>query len=229
MNRLSSRVTPVGARTAILVLVGSLAACGLAAAEGQSTALPDPVVDAPLAANSSQAVAVVAGGCFWGVQGVFSHVNGVISATSGYAGGPKSLANYETVSTGTTGHAESVKVVYDPSKISYGQLLKVYFSVATDPTQLNRQGPDTGTQYRGVIFTDGPEEAKIADAYVKQLTAAHVYKQPIVTQVVPLQGFYAAEDYHQNYLALHPTNPYIMINDLPKVAALKSTFPNIYR
>jgi peptide-methionine (S)-S-oxide reductase len=229
MNRPSLRNTSIAAGTAIFALLGSLAVCGLAVADGQSTALPDPSVDAPLAASSSQAVAVVAGGCFWGVQGVFSHVNGVISATSGYAGGPQSLANYETVSTGTTGHAESVKVVYDPSKITYGQLLKVYFSVATDPTQLNRQGPDSGTQYRGVIFTDGPEEAKIADAYVKQLGAAHVYKQPIVTQVVPLQGFYEAEAYHQNYLALHPTNPYIMINDLPKVAALKSTFPNIYR
>jgi peptide-methionine (S)-S-oxide reductase len=229
MNRMSLRLSSRAVRTAMFVLFGSLAVCGLAVADGQSTALPDPALDAPLAKTSSQAVAVVAGGCFWGVQGVFSHVNGVISATSGYAGGPQSLANYETVSTGTTGHAESVKVVYDPSKISYGQLLKVYFSVATDPTQLNRQGPDSGTQYRGVIFTDGAEEARIADAYVKQLTEAHVYKRPIVTQVVPLQGFYAAEDYHQNYLALHPTSPYIMINDLPKVAALKSTFPNIYR
>jgi peptide-methionine (S)-S-oxide reductase len=228
MQLLSPKFILSMCRTAVLGTLASLVACGIAGAEGQTGPLPDPAVDAPLAATSGQATAVVAGGCFWGIQGVFSHLNGVISATSGYAGGNKEQADYETVSTGTTGHAESVRIVYDPSKVTYGQLLKVFFSVATNPTELNYQGPDHGTQYRSELFTQGPEQAKIADAYIKQLSAAHVYKEPIVTQVAPLQGFYEAEGYHQNYLALHPTNPYIIFNDLPKIAALKSTFPTMY-
>lgn len=219
------------ARASRVVLSGvfvALGACGIAGAEGQNAPLPDPKVDAVLAPSGQQATAVVAGGCFWGIQGVYSHVNGVISATSGYSGGAGNTANYETVSTGTTGHAESVKIVYDPSKITYGQLLKIFFSVATNPTELNRQGPDTGTQYRSAIFAGDAEQARIARAYIQQLDSAHVYSAPIVTQVTALNSFYPAEDYHQNYLALHPTQPYIVINDLPKVAALKSTFPTLY-
>jgi peptide-methionine (S)-S-oxide reductase len=218
-------------RTSRFVLSGvliALSACGIAGAEGQSAPLPDPKVDAPLAAAGQKATAVVAGGCFWGIQGVFSHVNGVISATSGYSGGAGNTANYETVSTGTTGHAESVKIVYDPSKITYGQLLKIFFSVGTNPTELNRQGPDTGTQYRSAVFAADADQAKIARAYIEQLDAAHVYSAPIVTQVTTLNSFYPAESYHQDYLALHPTQPYIVINDLPKIAALKATFPNLY-
>jgi len=191
--------------------------------------LPDPKLDEPLAAKSAQETAVFAGGCFWGVQAVFQHVKGVISATSGYSGGPSAAAEYEVVSTGTTGHAESVKVVFDPSKVSYGELLKVFFSVAHDPTQLNRQGPDTGTQYRSVIFYSGDEQKKIAQAYIAQLDQAKVFPRPIVTQVAPLKGFYPAEAYHQNYATLHPDNPYIKYNDLPKVANLQQQFPNLYR
>ncbi len=229
MERLMNSVSARFARVVFGSLVLACGACGIAGAEGQSAPLPDPKVDAPLAAPGQTATAVIAGGCFWGIQGVFSHVNGVISATSGYSGGAGNTANYETVSTGTTGHAESVKVVYDPSKITYGQLLKVFFSVATNPTELNRQGPDTGTQYRSAIFAADAEQAKIARAYVAQLDAAHVFSAPIVTQVTALTGFYPAESYHQDYLALHPTQPYIVINDLPKIAALKSTFPTLYR
>jgi peptide-methionine (S)-S-oxide reductase len=218
-------------RTSRFVLSGvflALGACGIAGAEGQNAPLPDPKIDAPLAPAGQKATAVIAGGCFWGIQGVFSHVNGVISATSGYSGGAGNTANYETVSTGTTGHAESVKVVYDPSKITYGQLLKIFFSVGTNPTELNRQGPDTGTQYRSAIFAADADQAKIARAYIAQLDGMHIYSAPIVTQVTTLNSFYPAEAYHQDYLALHPTQPYIVINDLPKVAALKATFPNLY-
>ena len=170
-----------------------------------------------------------AGGCFWGVQAVFQHVKGVISATSGYSGGPSIAAEYEVVSTGTTGHAESVKVVYDPAKVSYGQLLKVFFSVAHDPTELNRQGPDTGTQYRSVIFYNSDQQKRIAQAYIAQLDQAKVFPRAIVTQVAPLKAFYPAEAYHQNYATLHPDNPYIKYNDLPKVANLQQQFPTLYR
>jgi peptide-methionine (S)-S-oxide reductase len=216
-------------RVAITSLALALGACGIAAAEGQVGPLPEPQVGTQLASSPGMATAVVAGGCFWGVQGVFSHVKGVISATSGYSGGPANKADYETVSTGTTGHAESVKIVYDPSKVSYGELLRVFFSAATNPTELNRQGPDTGTQYRNAIFVDGPEQTKIAQAYIKQLSDAHVFKEPIVTEVSPLKGFYPAEAYHQDFLARNPHYPYIVVNDLPKVAALKSDFPTLYR
>jgi peptide-methionine (S)-S-oxide reductase len=172
---------------------------------------------------------VFAGGCFWGVEAVFEHVKGVKDAVSGYAGGKSGSAQYDTVSTGDTGHAESVKVTYDPAKVSYGQLLKVYFSVAHDPTQLNRQSPDVGPQYRSEIFTTNAEQAKIAKAYIAQLTAAKVFAAPIVTKVEPLPGFYPAEAYHQDYLRLHPNEPYIVFNDAPKLVHLKQMFPALYK
>jgi peptide-methionine (S)-S-oxide reductase len=171
---------------------------------------------------------VFSGGCFWGIQAVFQHVKGVSSATSGYSGGSAATAEYEVVSTGETGHAESVKVAYDPAVITYGQLLKVFFSVAHDPTELNRQGPDTGSQYRSVIFYNGDEQERIAEAYIAQLNQAKVYGGPIVTQVVPLKAFYPAEAYHQNYATLHPDDPYIVFNDAPKVAHLRQQFPDLY-
>ena len=180
-------------------------------------------------AAQGQQTAVLAGGCFWGVDAVFKHVKGVTGVVSGYSGGSKSTAEYETVSTGTTGHAESVKIIFDPSKISYAGLLRIYFSVATDPTQLNRQGPDTGTQYRGVIFYASDEQKRIAEAYIDQLNQTKVFPRAIVTQVVPLKEFFPAEDYHQNYLALHPDQPYIVFNDLPKLRALKKDFPELYK
>ena len=197
-------------------------------AADRGTAVPAAAVDESLAAAKSQQTAVFAGGCFWGVQAVFQHVKGVISATSGYSGGSAKTAQYEIVSTGETGHAESVQVIYDPSQITYGQLLRVFFSVAHDPTDLNRQGPDEGTQYRSVIFYNRDEQKRVAEAYIAQLDAAKVFRQRIVTQVVPLKAFYPAEAYHQNYAALHPDNPYIAFNDAPKVEHLRQQFPNLY-
>jgi peptide-methionine (S)-S-oxide reductase len=188
--------------------------------------IPAPAVDAQ--ASESVQTAVIAGGCFWGVQGVFQHTAGIVNAVSGYAGGSKATANYTVVSTGATGHAEAVEIKYDPKKISYGKILQIFFSVAHDPTQLNRQGPDSGTQYRSAIFTTSDEQKKVADAYIAQLNAAKVYRKPIVTKVGPLEGFYAAEDYHQDYLTLHPNQPYIAYNDIPKVEALKKMFAQDY-
>jgi peptide-methionine (S)-S-oxide reductase len=170
----------------------------------------------------------LAGGCFWGVQAVFQHLKGVISATSGYSGGAAKTAQYELVSTGETGHAESVEIVYDPAQITYGQLLRVFFSVVHDPTQLNRQGPDEGTQYRSAIFYNGDGQKRIAEAYIAQLEKAQVFRSKIVTQVVRLNGFYSAEAYHQDYAAHHPDNPYIFFNDAPKVAHLRQQFPDLY-
>ncbi len=216
-------------RFRLLASVVVLLAAVFASAAERAVVLPDPAANESLSAKNSQETAVFAGGCFWGVQAVFQHVKGVISATSGYSGGPSVAAEYEVVSTGTTGHAESVKVVYDPSKLTYGQLLKVFFSVAHDPTELNRQGPDTGTQYRSVIFYSSDQQKNIAQAYIAQLDQAKVFPQKIVTQVVPLKAFYPAEGYHQNYATLHPDNPYIKYNDLPKVANLQQQFPNLYR
>jgi peptide-methionine (S)-S-oxide reductase len=190
-------------------------------------ALPPPA-DAAAASEGPQTI-VLAGGCFWGVQGVFQHVKGVSSAVSGYAGGPASAANYETVSTGRTGHAESVKVTFDPKVVSLGEILRIYFSVAHDPTELNRQGPDTGTQYRSEIFTTSDAQADLARRYIAQLDAAHVFNSKIVTKIDGLKGFYPAEGYHQDYLTRHPDSMYIRINDLPKVEALKQLFPNAYR
>lgn len=169
--------------------------------------------------------AIFAGGCFWGVEGVFSHVKGVISATAGYTGGKGSTANYETVSTGTTGHAESVKIVFDPVRINYADLLRIYFSVVADPTLINRQGPDTGTQYRSALFPQSPSQEKVARAYIAQLSAAHVYARPIVTRIENARTFIPAEAYHQDFMARNPTYPYIVINDRPKVEALKRIFP----
>ena len=190
--------------------------------------LPDAAIDAALAKAPGQETAVVAGGCFWGIQAVFQHVKGVKTAWSGYAGGAANTAEYEVVSSGSTGHAESVQITFDPSQISYGQLLKIFFSVAHDPTQLNRQGPDEGTQYRTAIFYNGDEQKRIAGAYVAQLQQAKVFPRSIVTQIVPLKAFYKAEDYHQNYATLHPRDAYIMINDAPKVEHLKQQFPGLY-
>jgi peptide-methionine (S)-S-oxide reductase len=187
---------------------------------------PAPAVD-PAPANHTTATAVFAGGCFWGVEAVFERLNGVTNAVSGFAGGSSATAHYEIVSTGTTGHAESVEVTYDPSKISYGKLLEVFFSVAHDPTELNRQGPDEGTQYRSAIFYSDAEQKRVAEAYIHQLTAAKVFRDPIVTQVVPLKGFYRAEEYHQHFLDRNPSNPYIVYNDLPKVKHLQEQFPQL--
>jgi peptide-methionine (S)-S-oxide reductase len=199
---------------------------------GPSRAAEDAVVIPPPAMDAKPAdglqTAVVAGGCFWGVQGVFQHTAGVVNAISGYAGGAKKTADYEMVSTGTTGHAESVEIKFNPKQISYGKILQIYFSVAHDPTQLNRQGPDTGTQYRSEIFATNDEQKKVAEAYIAQLNAAKVYKKPIVTKVGTLQGFFPAESYHQDYLTLHPNQPYIAYNDIPKIQNLKKIFAQNY-
>jgi peptide-methionine (S)-S-oxide reductase len=183
---------------------------------------PDPVVDAALAEKAGQSRAILAGGCFWCVEAVYKNLDGVTSVKSGYAGGTADTADYETVSSGTTDHAESVEVVYDPSRISYGQILKVFFSIAHDPTQLNRQGPDTGRQYRSAIFYADDEQKRLAEAYIDQLNKAHVFDRPIVTEVVPLEAFFQAETYHQDYAARNPLNPYIVINAQPKVRKLRS-------
>jgi peptide-methionine (S)-S-oxide reductase len=205
----------------------ALVAAHSSAAE-QPRPLPAPTADEQAAMGETE-TAVFAGGCFWGVQGVFQHVKGVANAVSGYAGGEASTAQYETVSTGETGHAESVRVTFDPHQVSYGKLLQIYFSVAHDPTELNYQGPDTGTQYRSEIFAASAEQANIAKAYIGELNKAHAFDAAIVTKVEPLKGFYPAEGYHQDFLSRNPTYPYIVINDLPKVAALKRLFPDQYR
>ncbi len=214
-------------RSAIFTLSMALAAsAGCKAAPKQP--LPAPQQDAQLAAKPGRETAVFAGGCFWGTQSVYERVKGVVSTTAGYAGGSAATATYDQVTTETTGHAESVKVVYDPSKITYGQLLRIFFSVVHDPTQLNRQGPDVGTSYRSAIFYTNDEQRRISTAYIAQLDAAKAFPKPIVTQVVPLKGFYSAEDYHQHYADLNPDNPYIMVCDRPKVEALKQQFPELF-
>jgi peptide-methionine (S)-S-oxide reductase len=193
------------------------------------SALPAPTVDEPASGGAKSETAVLAGGCFWGVQGVFQHVKGVTAAQSGYAGGDAATANYDTVSSETTGHAESVRITYDPSQITYGQLLRVFFGVVQDPTELNYQGPDVGSSYRSVVFAQNDSQQKIANAYIAQLNQAGAFPAPIVTTVTPGANFYPAEDYHQNYLSLHPNSPYIVANDLPKLGALKADFPELYR
>lgn len=203
-------------------------AAPLAQAASPANALPVPKIDVSTATAGKTETAVLAGGCFWGVQGVFEHVKGVKKVYSGYAGGPGSLAHYELVSTGTTGHAESVKIVFDPAEISYGEILRIFFTVATDPTQVNRQFPDEGPQYRGDIFYSTPDQQRVAEAYIKQLDDAHVYRKPIATRVDPLKGFFNAEDHHQDYLVRHPENPYIPAYDIPKVVALRQVFPDRY-
>lgn len=218
-----------------LAVLAALALAGAAFAFSQAPAvsaeeaikIPAPAVDEKSASGSE--TAVFAGGCFWGVQGVFQHVKGVESAVSGYAGGAADTAVYETVGSGRTGHAESVKITYDPSKVSYGKLLQVYFSVAHNPTQLNYQGPDHGTQYRSTVFAAGPEQKKIAATYIAQLDGAKLFEGPIVTTIETGKQFYPAENYHQDFLTLNPTYPYIVYNDLPKIAALKKLFPDLYR
>jgi len=211
-----------------LVLACLVAILPLTASAGKKE-IPAPASDTALAQTPGEESVVFAGGCFWGVQAVFQHVKGVISATSGYSGGEAKTAEYETVSTGRTGHAESVKVAFDPSQVTYGQLLHVFFSVTHDPTELNRQGPDEGTQYRSAIFYTTPEQLRITKAYIEQLDSAHVFKHTIVTQVVAFKAFYPAEGYHQNYATLHPDSMYIRLNDAPKVDDLKRAFPQVYR
>jgi peptide-methionine (S)-S-oxide reductase len=211
-----------------------LAGCGVSAPsrsggqEGTPAGVPAAVVD-EAAGQSQTEVAVLAGGCFWGVQGVFQHVTGVTQALSGYAGGNRETALYEMVGSGTTGHAESVQITFDPRQISYGRLLQIYFSVAHDPTELNRQGPDAGTQYRSAIFPVNPEQARVAQAYIDQLQQAAVFKTPIVTRIETDKPFYPAEAYHQDFLTRNPSDPYIVINDLPKIENLKTTEPDVYR
>ncbi|MGB0122336.1 MAG: peptide-methionine (S)-S-oxide reductase MsrA [Silvibacterium sp.] len=213
------------ARAGVLLLAGlPMLSCRAAT----SSPIPPAKTDAALASSSSRATAVFAGGCFWGTQAVFERVKGVVETTAGYSGGSAATAHYDDVTTETTGHAESVRVVYDPSKITYGQLLRIFFSVAHDPTQLNRQGNDVGTSYRSVIFYADDDQKRIATDYIAQLDAAHVFPKPIVTQIVPLKGFYAAEDYHQDYALKNPDNPYIYVCDRPKIAALKAEFPDLF-
>jgi peptide-methionine (S)-S-oxide reductase len=217
------------------LLPGALLALSIAALWGpcssaeEARAIPAPVLDEPAASTAGTEVAILAGGCFWGVQGVFQHVDGVIDAVSGYAGGARDTAQYQLVSTGSTGHAESVRVTFDPQRISYGRILQIYFSVAHNPTERDRQGPDTETQYRSAIFPADAQQAEVAKAYIAQLEAAHVFPAPIVTRIEPGHAFYPAERYHQNYLTLHPNQPYIAINDLPKIESLKRLFPQRYR
>jgi peptide-methionine (S)-S-oxide reductase len=212
----------------LLVFLFTLAslACNVANA---TVEIPDPITDAPLASAKSEQTAVLAGGCFWGIEAVFEHVKGVTDVRSGYCGGSAKTAQYEMVSDGNTGHAESVLIKYDPSKISYGQLLKVFFAVAHDPTQLNRQGPDTGTQYRSEIFYDNDEQKRIAQAYIQQLDGAKVFKSRIATKISACDAFYEAEAYHQDYAVHHPNQPYIVMHDLPKLEALRRELPDLYR
>jgi len=213
----------------MITLIFAVVAGSLACRAGAQQPVPPPAIDQPKATAPAHETAVFAGGCFWGVQAVFQHVKGVVTATSGYAGGTIKNPDYETVSTGRTGHAESVEIVYDPSRVTYGELLRIFFSVAHNPTELNRQGPDEGTQYRSAIFYSNDEQKRLADAYIAQLDQAKVFPHKIVTQVTALQAFYRAESYHQNYAELHPENPYIRYNDWPKVANLKQEFPEMYK
>ncbi len=217
---------------ATFIFIGLLAVAGLrlmapASVAEQARLVPPPILDEPTQATTE--VAVLAGGCFWGVQGVFQHVEGVTNAVSGYAGGGKDTAQYRRVGSGGTGHAEAVKITFDPRKISYARILQIYFSVAHDPTQLDRQGPDSGPQYRSAIFPTSPAQAKVAQAYIEQLNEAKVFNAPIVTRIEPDRTFYAAEAYHQDFLTKNPNHPYIVYNDLPKIAELKSLFPKLYR
>ncbi|WP_394764519.1 peptide-methionine (S)-S-oxide reductase MsrA [Phenylobacterium sp.] len=212
----------------ILPFAGGALRIAQAQAASPAQALPAPKIDAAPPTPGKMETAVLAGGCFWGVQGVFEHVKGVKKVYSGYSGGPGVAAQYELVSTGTTGHAESVQIVFDPQQISYGQVLQIFFTVATDPTQLNMQFPDQGPQYRGEIFYTTPDQKRVAEAYIRQLNDARVFKKPIATRVDPLKGFFKAEDYHQDYLIRHPEQPYIATYDLPKVAMLRQVFPDRY-
>jgi len=220
------KITPVGT----LMIAAAATALWLSPARSDEATrlVPPPAIDMPLAKAPATATAVLAGGCFWGLEGMFEHVAGVKSVRSGYAGGAGATAHYEIVGSGLTGHAESVEIKYDPARISYGKLLQIYFSVAHDPTQLNRQSPDSGTQYRSTIFALNADQAKLATAYIAQLNKAHAFDKPVVTTVETGKAFYPAEGYHQNFLKLNPDYPYIVVNDMPKIAALKKVFPALY-
>ena len=223
----SLKAVTVAAITALVLGSSALRSSLLSAESGR--AIPPPALDQSAQQPAGLETAVLAGGCFWGMQGVFQHTEGVMGAVSGYAGGSVDTARYEMVGRGTTGHAEAVKITFDPRRISYGRLLQVYFSVAHDPTELNRQGPDIGPQYRSAIFPADAEQARIAEAYIAQLNQHGAFPSPIVTRIEPGRGFFPAEAYHQDYLTLHPTQPYIAINDLPKIEELKRLFPDLYR
>ena len=228
MPQPSSFFRPLLIFTALLLGAG-LALRGLPLAAESARSIPPPTLDEPAYPQAtSEGVAILAGGCFWGVQGVFQHVDGVTAAVSGYAGGTAKTAHYEMVGTDKTGHAEAVRVTFDPRRISYGRILQIYFSVAHDPTELNRQGPDVGTQYRSAIFPTSPEQAHIAEAYIAQLNQSHVFDAPVVTEIEPGREFFPAEDYHQDFLTRNPRHPYIVINDLPKIENLKRLFPDLY-
>jgi peptide-methionine (S)-S-oxide reductase len=235
MHSTLSNQAPSRKRTVVTRLAGCLAIAAsvfavqhVAHSAEAATRIPPPAQDETVGAQHSE-TAVFAGGCFWGVQGVFEHVRGVKQVASGYSGGAADTAQYETVSEGDSGHAESVQITYDPTQITYGRLLQIFFSVAHDPTELNYQGPDHGTQYRSAIFPANPQQRSVATAYIAQLNKAHLFSGPIVTRVEDFKGFYPAENYHQNFLVLHPDYPYIVINDLPKVGELKRIFPDLYR
>lgn len=214
---------------AALLLAAGVVVRGFPSAAETAREIPPPMLDEPANARAASEVAVLAGGCFWGVQGVFQHVEGVTSAVSGYAGGGVNTAHYEMVGSNTTGHAEAVRITFDPRRISYGHILQIYFSVAHDPTKLDRQGPDIGPQYRSAIFPTSPEQTRVAEAYIAQLKRAHAFDATIVTTIEPGRDFYPAEDYHQDFLARNPSYPYIVINDQPKIEALKHLFPDRYR
>jgi peptide-methionine (S)-S-oxide reductase len=213
---------------AALLLVAGIALRGFPSAAEGARSIPPPVLDEPVSPQATSEVSVLAGGCFWGVQGVFQHVDGVTSAVSGYAGGAANAAHYDVVGTNTTGHAEAVQITFDPRRVSYGRILQIYFSVAHDPTELNRQGPDVGTQYRSAIFPTNPEQTRIAEEYIAQLNRGQVFDAPIVTKIEPGRDFYPAESYHQDFLTRNPRYPYIVINDLPKIENLKRLFPDFY-
>lgn len=225
MDRIQFRRTALALTAAGVLALGWFTVPSRAAEE--AFIIPPPSAD--IAPAEGLKTFVLAGGCFWGVQGVYQHTKGVTNAVSGYAGGKASTANYEATTRGNTGHAEAVQITYNPKEVSLGKLLQIYFSVVHDPTQLNRQGPDTGTQYRSTVFTSDPAERKLVQDYIAQLNGAKVYKKPIATTLEPLQGFYPAEDYHQDYLTLHPNQPYIVFNDLPKIENLKKIFAENYR
>ena len=227
MSRASRFFRPASIFAGLLLAAG-IVVRGLPSAAESARSIPPPGLDEPASPQAASEVAVLAGGCFWGVQGVFEHVRGVRKVVSGYAGGERGTAQYETVSTGATGHAESVMITFDPAQISYGQLLQIAFSVVHDPTQLNRQGPDVGSQYRSAIFVADADQRRIAESYIAQLNQAHAFPRPITTRVEPLKGFYPAEGYHQDYLVHHPDAPYIEYNDLPKVGNLERVFPALY-
>jgi len=211
------------------IIAVTAVAFALALASASPSTFPDPANDSHVSGSVPPHTAVLAGGCFWGVEAVFEQLKGVSDVVSGFAGGTQFTAHYTVVSTGVTGHAESVKITFDPATITYGQLLKVFFAVAHDPTELNRQGPDEGTQYRSSIFYANDEQKAIAEAYIQQLNGGHIFVKPIVTTVAPLKGFYPAEDYHQDFIAHHPDYPYVVVNDLPKLKALKAEFPELLK